>query len=293
MSDFSNFVPINTFRYIISGFQNLLGQKKETNMNYKTIETDKKDAIATVWLNRPEKHNAFDDLMIEELTDVFSELGRKDDLRVVVLRGRGKSFCAGADLNYMKGIAKYGYKENFEDGKKLATLFKTVYLCPHPTIAVVHGAAFGGANGLLAACDIVVTEENTTFAFSEVKIGISPATIGPYVLKRIGEYGGKELMMTGKRFKGKEAEKFGLVNRSVSGDMIEDVLQDYVKQFLSSAPKAVAATKAMIQTLTNDRMTLTDAMDYTADIIARLRAAEEGQEGMAAFLEKRKPDWVK
>ncbi len=262
-------------------------------MKYKTIETDRKDFIATIWLNRPEKHNAFDNLMIEELTYAFTGLSKTDDLRVVILRGKGKSFCAGADLNYMKDIAKYGYKENFEDGKRLAILFKTVYFCPHPTIAVVHGAAFGGANGLLSACDIVIAEQDTTFAFSEVKIGISPATIGPYVLKRIGEFGGKELMMTGKRFKGKEAEKFGLVNKAVSYDEIERVLQDYIMQIMTSAPKAAEATKAMISTLVNDQMTITDAMDYTADIIARLRAADEGQEGMAAFLEKRKPNWVK
>ncbi len=262
-------------------------------MKYKTVEIINKDSVATIYLNRPDKHNAFDDLMIEELTNAFSEISVADNPRVVVLRGRGKSFCAGADLNYMKGIAKFGYQENYEDGKKLAALFKTVYLCPHPTIAVVHGAAFGGANGLLAACDIVIAEENTTFAFSEVKIGISPATIGPYVLKRIGEFGGKELMMTGKRFQGNEAAKFGLVNRSVPENEMETVLRDYINQFMTAASLAVKATKAMISTLTNDNITLSDAMDYTADIIARLRAAEEGQEGMAAFLEKRKPYWVK
>jgi len=262
-------------------------------MSYKTIEIKREDSIVTVWMNRPEKHNAFDETMIEELTDVFAELSKTDDLRVVVLRGKGKSFCAGADLNYMKDIAKFGYQENYKDGKRLATLFKTVYMCPHPTIAIVQGAAFGGANGLLAACDIVIAEQNSIFAFSEVKIGISPATIGPYVLKRIGEFGGKELMMTGMKFKGKEAEKFGLVNKAVPEQKMEDTLQEYINKFMTSAPKAVEVTKVMINTLTNDFMTLTDAMDYTADIIARLRDADEGQEGMAAFLEKRKPEWVK
>ena len=258
---------------------------------YQTIEYEEKESIFTIFLNRPEVHNAFNDIVISELTSCFEEVGKMENVRVVVLRGRGKSFCAGADLNYMKGIAQFGYRENFEDGKRLANLFETVYSCPKPTIAVVHGAAFGGANGLLAACDIVIAEENTTFAFSEVKIGISPATIGPYVLKRIGEYGGKELMMTGKRFKGKEAEKFGLVNKSVSNSELETVFEEYIKQFMTAAPKAVEATKEMINKIVENK--LENPMEYTADLIAKLRAADEGQEGMAAFLEKRRPGWVK
>ncbi len=258
---------------------------------YQTIEYEENNSIATIFLNRPEVHNAFNDIVISELTACFQEVGKMENVRVVVLRGRGKSFCAGADLNYMKGIAQFGYQENFEDGKRLANLFDTIYSCPKPTIAVVHGAAFGGANGLLAASDIVIADEKTTFAFSEVKIGISPATIGPYVLKRIGEYGGKELMMTGKRFKGKEAEKFGLVNLSVESSELESVLEEYIKQFMTSAPKAVEATKEMINKIIENK--LNDPMEYTADLIARLRAADEGQEGMAAFLEKRKPGWIK
>ncbi|NOX48132.1 MAG: enoyl-CoA hydratase/isomerase family protein [Chlorobi bacterium] len=259
-------------------------------MEYQTIIFESSNAIASISLNRPKLHNAFNDVMISELTDCFREVGSMENVRVVVLRGKGKSFCAGADLNYMKGIAQFGYRENFEDGKRLAGLFETIYICPKPTIAIVHGAAFGGANGLLAACDIVIADENTTFAFSEVKIGISPATIGPYVLKRIGEFGGKELMMTGKRFKGKEAEKFGLVNRSVSNGEMESILKDYIKQFMTSAPKAVEETKEMINKVIENK--LENTMEYTADLIARLRAADEGQQGMAAFLEKRRPGWV-
>ncbi|RLD85018.1 MAG: enoyl-CoA hydratase/isomerase family protein, partial [Bacteroidetes bacterium] len=169
---------------------------------YKTISIQQQNSIVTIELNRPELHNAMNDTMIAELTDVFNEIEKEQSVRVVVLRGKGKSFCAGADLNYMKGIAGFGFEENVKDGKKLAALFRAIYECPLPTIALVHGAAFGGANGLLAACDIVIAEENTTFAFIEVKIGIAPATISPFVIKRIGEFGAKELMMTGKRFKG-------------------------------------------------------------------------------------------
>lgn len=257
--------------------------------SFQTIHLEQQDAVATIWLNRPDKHNAMDDVMIAELTTFFKEAGRIEDIRMIVLRGKGKSFCAGADLNYMKGIAEYGYQENFEDGKKLARLFEAVYSCSKPTLAVVHGAAFGGANGLLAACDIVLAEEDTTFAFSEVKIGISPATIGPYVLKRVGEFKGKELMMTGRRFKGRDAEKAGLVNCIVPEEELEKKVEEFIGHFMTAAPGAVKATKEMIYIAMNDKNA--DLSEYTADLIARLRASEEGQEGMAAFLEKRVPFW--
>ena len=185
--------------------------------DFKNILITKDGYQLTIWLNRPEVHNAMNDMMIAELTDAFIEIYALNDIRVVILRGKGKSFCAGADLNYMKGIAGFGHDENVKDGKRLADLFYTIYKCPFPSVAVVHGSAFGGANGLLAACDIVIAEENTTFAFSEVKLGIAPATISPFVIKRIGEFGAKELMMTGKRFKGKEAEKWHLVNQEIWG----------------------------------------------------------------------------
>lgn len=258
---------------------------------YETIEFKQQDDLGLICLNRPEKHNAFNDVMISELTNCFEEVGKIESIRVLVLRGNGKSFCAGADLNYMKAIAQFGYEENFKDSKNLARLFETIYACPKPTLAVVHGAAFGGANGLLSACDLVIAEDDTTFAFSEVKIGITPATIGPYVLRRIGEFGGKELMMTGRVFNAGEAKKFGLVNRSVAKDKLEAVTDEYIRQFKTAAPKAVQATKALINQLINNQSE--NQMEYTADLIARLRADDEGQEGMAAFLEKRKPGWVK
>lgn len=259
--------------------------------DYQTIQFEQHGEVATIWLNRPEKHNAFNDVMITELTGCFRHVAGLKELRLVILRGRGRSFCAGADLNYMKGIAAFGYNENHEDSRRLAVLFDTVYHCPLPTLAVVHGAAFGGANGLLAACDVVIAVEDTTFAFSEVKIGIAPATIGPFVLRRLGEFKGKELMMTGRRFTAAVAEKYGLVNRVVAGEEVENVVGEYVDEFLSAAPGAVRATKKMIDVVVNDQNE--DLKEYTADLIALLRASEEGQEGMAAFLEKRKPFWKK
>jgi len=257
----------------------------------KTILINRENSVVTIAMNRPELHNALNDTMIAELTEAFTDISKDESARVVVLKGEGKSFCAGADLNYMKGIAGFGFEENVEDGKKLAALFRAIYDCSLPTIALVHGTAFGGANGLLAACDLVIAEENTTFAFSEVKLGIAPATISPFVTKRIGEFGAKELMMTGKRFKGTEAEKWHLVNVSVPGEEMEATLQSYIKQFLTSAPEAVKVTKNMIrEVIAGDDFNQT--VNSMAHLIATLRASDEGQEGMSAFLEKRKPKWV-
>jgi len=255
--------------------------------NFTTITINKRDTVAWIALNRTEVHNAMNAEMIFELTEVFKSFTDDNEIRSVVLTGNGKSFCAGADLNYMKGIAEFGFEENVEDGKKLAALFKSIYDCPIPTIALVHGSAFGGANGLIAACDIAIGEENTTFAFSEVKLGIAPATIAPFVIKRIGEFGAKELMMTGKRFKGKEAQRWNLLNHVYKSGEDENPLNEILKQFESSAPEAVKETKKLINTVLGKD--IEEGIEYTSELIAKLRASEEGQEGMASFLEKRKP----
>jgi methylglutaconyl-CoA hydratase len=248
--------------------------------------------ITTLWLNRPEVHNAMDATLIAELTEAVKLVEQVKDARIVVLRGKGKSFCAGADLNYMKSIASFGFEENVEDGKKLARLFKTIHDCQLPTIAVVHGAAYGGANGLLAACDIVVAETNTTFAFSEVKLGIAPATIAPFVIKRIGEFGARELMLTGKRFKSGEAVRWNLVNHAAEEEELDETLHKLTRQLLSSAPNALKETKALISKVVSTEAIDQDLINYTTEKIAELRASDEGQEGMAAFLEKRKAGWV-
>lgn len=248
--------------------------------------------VTTIWLNRPDVHNAMDDVLIAELSEFFQKTKQQTAIKAIVLRGKGKSFCAGADLNYMKNIACYGFDENVKDGKRLATLFLSIYECPIPTIAVVHGAAYGGANGLLSACDIVIAEEQTTFAFSEVKLGIAPATISPFVIKRIGEFGSKELMMTGKRFKAPEAMRWNLVNHICKTEMLEEELQKTIKQLLSSAPEAVRETKRLIDKVVNSKGITDGLIDETVNKIAELRASAEGQEGMAAFLEKRKANWV-
>jgi methylglutaconyl-CoA hydratase len=261
-------------------------------MDFKTIELERKDDLAIVWLNRPRIHNAFNEVMIAELISCFESLNNMKEIRMVILRGRGKSFCAGADLNWMRDVAKYSYEKNFQESLNLSKCFYTIYTCSKPTIAMVHGAAIGGANGLLASCDFAFAEENTVFSLSEVKIGIVPACISPYVTKRVGEYGSKELMLTGKRFYGKEAEHFRLVNKSLPAGKMEAHLQSVIELLRTSGPKAMEHCKNLIFNIAN-KESLEQALESTARMIADIRASEEGQEGMAAFLEKRKPAWVK
>jgi len=259
---------------------------------YKTIEIEINENIGTLWLNRPKIHNAFNEEMIAEVMKAFDELNTNDDVRIIALRGRGKSFCAGADLNWMRGVAGYSYEQNYEESLQLSKCFYQIYTSPKPTIAIVHGAAIGGANGLLAACDFAYSAHDTVFSLSEVKIGIVPACISPYVTKRVGEYGSKELMLTGKRFNGQEAEKHRLVNKSLDLKDLDSQLNEIVALLLTSGPKAMSHCKNLLFDISN-KLNLDEAVGYTAKMIADIRASEEGQEGMAAFLEKRKPNWVK
>jgi methylglutaconyl-CoA hydratase len=259
--------------------------------NYEAIKFELKDNVGIVWLNRPELHNAMNEQMISEITDCYTEINNMTDVHIVIIRGNGKSFCAGADLNYMKGIAEFGHKENYQDSLKLAKCFYIIYTCKKPTIAVVHGSAIGGGNGLLAACDFVYCADDTKFTFSEVKLGIAPATISLYVTKRIGEYGSRDLMLTGRRFTGKEAEYYRLANKSLPSEELDGHVNEVIKILMTSGPDAMSACKKLIFDISN-KLSFRDAIDYTANMIADLRASKEGQEGMAAFLEKRKPSWV-
>jgi methylglutaconyl-CoA hydratase len=259
---------------------------------YTTIEFEKQADLGTIWLNRPEIHNAFNEIMIRELIDCFEAINGMDDIRIVILRGRGKSFCAGADLNWMRDVARYSFEQNYKESLNLSKCFFTIYTCKKPTIAMVHGAAIGGANGLLASCDFAYADDNTTFSLSEVKIGVVPACISPYVTKRVGEYGSRELMLTGRRIKGKEAEHFRLVNKSLPAEELESYVASVVDLLRTSGPKAMSQCKNLIFNISNME-TLEQALESTARMIAEIRASEEGQEGMAAFLEKRKPKWIK
>jgi methylglutaconyl-CoA hydratase len=258
---------------------------------YQTIQFEVNGDVGTVWLNRPKIHNAFNEVMIDEVLDVFTEVNTMENIRIVVLRGRGKSFCAGADLHWMGGVAGYTFEQNYAESLNLSKCFYAIYTCAKPTIAIVHGAAIGGANGLLAACDFAYADNDTTFSLSEVKIGIVPACISPYVTKRVGEYGSKELMLTGKRFKGMEAEHHRLVNKSLPAQELEGHLESVIALLRTSGPKAMTHCKNLIYEISN-KLTLEEAITYTAKMIAEIRASDEGQEGMAAFLNKRKPGWV-
>ncbi|MBM3404577.1 MAG: enoyl-CoA hydratase/isomerase family protein [Bacteroidetes bacterium] len=258
---------------------------------YETIQTTQVDGVFTVSLNRPEVHNAFNKTMLEELAACFEEV-KNNDAICLILRGNGKSFCAGVDLNWMKAVARNSYEVNYQESLLLSKCFLAIYTCPKPTIALVHGVSLGGANGLLSACDLAYCADDATFSLSEVKIGIVPACISPYVVKRVGEYGTKELMLTGRRINGKEAESFHLVNKSVPPAQLDAAAEETIKHLRTSGPAAMSHGKKLIFEVTNN-LSLLEAYDFTARMIAEIRASEEGQEGMNAFLEKRKPKWVK
>lgn len=258
---------------------------------YSTLQIEQKDSVLTIWLNRPEVHNAFDEVMIEEIKQAFLKVSKDDTIRVVLLRGRGKSFCAGADLNWMRKVSHYSFQENLKESQNLSECFYAIYTCRKPTIAIVHGAAMGGANGLLTACDIALAHTDTVFSLSEVKIGLIPACISPYIIKRIGEARSRELMLTGQRFQGAKALAIGMVNEALSDQELEDKVAEITQLLLAAGPKAISQCKVLIDKVAN-HLQLEEAKEYTAEMIAHTRTSEEGQEGMAAFLEKRKPKWV-
>lgn len=258
--------------------------------SFETISYSFKNSIASVTLNRPEVHNAFNEVMIAELTDIFRRVSSDDAVRVVVLTGNGKSFSAGADLNWMKKMINYSYEENLEDSIKLAELFHLMYSCPKPVIARVNGAAIGGGTGLVAVCDIAIAAESAKFSLSEVKLGLVPACISPYVIRKVGEGRCREFFLTGERLIAKRAMELGLVNQVVPLEELDQAVQEKANQLISSGPKAIAMCKELLKNVPG--MDFEKAKIYTADMIARMRIGDEGQEGMNAFLEKRNPKWT-
>jgi methylglutaconyl-CoA hydratase len=245
--------------------------------------------VARVWLNRPDVRNAFDGLMVTELRKTLFDFGDDDAIRVIVLGGRGLSFCAGADLQWMKALAAFGRDENLREAQALADLFFTVYQSPKPIVARVHGAALGGGSGLVAACDIPVAALGTQFGFTEVRLGILPAVISPYVLGKIGESAARELFLTGERFEAVRAVEIGLVRVAVPEEDLDSAVDGRVQELLKAGPRAIAEAKALIREVAWRRVE--DVQRYTVERIAEIRASAEGQEGMRAFLEKRKPGW--
>jgi methylglutaconyl-CoA hydratase len=258
---------------------------------YKTIILSRDAQIARIILNRPEVHNAFNSLMISELDDAFEKVGADQSIRVVVLKGQGKSFCAGADINWLREIVHYSFEQNLKESLQLAEVLHKIYTLPKATIAMVNGTAIGGGTGFLSGCDIAVASDEAKFGLSEVKIGLVPAAISPYVIRRIGESKAREYFLTGKRISAREALKIGLVNEVVPSEELEKKTAEIIDNLLTSGPDAIASCKELIQRIPG--MSLEEAREFTARMIANLRVSEEGQEGMGAFLEKRKPKWVK
>ena len=259
--------------------------------NYKTIIYKEDGQVARIFLNRREVHNAFNLTMIRELADAFQKAASNPALRVVVLSGTGKSFCAGADLNWMREVIRYSFDQNLAESLELSELDYLIYTLPKPTIARVNGAVIGGGTGFLCACDIAVASEEAKFGLSEVKIGLVPAAISPYVWRRIGESEARYYFLTGERMGARRARDIGLVNEVVPADKLDQKVDEVVAMLLSSGPEAMARCKELLQRM--PVMTFEEAKRYTAQMIAELRVSGEGQEGMAAFLEKRKPKWVK
>ena len=246
---------------------------------------------ATVILNRSEAHNAFDPEMVEELTEHLRRLEADLTVRAVVLRGAGRSFCAGADIGHMKESATYSHRQNFRLAQQSARMFHTLNSLGKPTIACVHGAVRGGGVGLVAACDIAIASRDATFRLSEVKLGIIPAMISPYVIAAIGERMARRYMLSGEEFDAAEAARIGLVHDVVQGDELNTAIERMLAQLQTSGPMAVAAIKALIPV--SARAQIDDAVvDETARRIAAIRATPEAQEGLSAFLEKRRPSWV-
>jgi methylglutaconyl-CoA hydratase len=240
-------------------------------------------------MNRPDSHNALNADLIEALTRCFEELAEDQETRVVVLSGEGRSFCAGADIGYMRETVGLSYEENLEDARRLAMMFWTIDECPKPVVAKVLGAAMGGGAGLLAVADVVVADSEARFAFSEVRLGIGPVTIAPFVVRKIGTSHARSLFLTGERFDAERAREIGLVYRIVSRDGLDEAVEEKVGELLEGGPVAQATIKGLLRRLeTTEPM---EAPGLTARVISELRTGEEGQEGLAAFLEKREPGW--
>ncbi len=258
-------------------------------MTYETIELNREGSTLFVSLNRLEVHNAMNDIMLKELLMCFNEFRKDSDVRSVVLTGSGKSFSAGADLNWMKSMIDYSEDDNIKDSNLLLELYSDMYDYTKPLIARVNGHAFGGGVGLMAVCDIVIAIPEAKFAFSEINLGIIPSVISTFVVKRIGVANMRRLFITGERFDSIYGYEIGLVDHVVPNDDLDDEVEKYLNILRSSAPKGVREVKELIGKYS--KMTEGDYKEFTVKKIAQLRVSEEGQEGIGAFLEKRKPKW--
>ena len=262
-----------------------------TTMTYTTLLVERSGHTATVTLNRPDVRNAFNETTIAELTQAFRALGADDTVRAIVLAANGPAFCAGADLHWMKKMAGYTHAENHADALQLATMLRTIYACPQPVVARVQGDCYAGGMGLVSACDIVVASENAAFCLSEVKLGLIPATISPYVIKAMGEQASRRYFLTAERFTATEAYRIGLAHEVVPADQLDDKVGAIVRALLGNSPNAVTQAKKLVREVVGQPVGDTLLID-SANRIAAIRASEEGREGVTSFLEKRKPNWL-
>ncbi len=260
-------------------------------MPFQALEIELSGPVATIWMNRPDLHNAFDEILIAELTAACVALDDDPDVRVVVLAGRGKSFSAGADLNWMRRAANNGLDDNLHDARALAKMLRTLAAMTKPTIARVQGAALGGGMGLASACDIAVASAKAVFATSEVRFGIIPSAISPYVLRAIGARQASRYFQSAERIDAARAREIGLVHEAVAPEQLDARVQEIIDALLQGGPLAQAAAKDLIRAV--DGQPVNDTLvEETAHRIAHLRATPEAREGISAFLEKRQPNWI-
>lgn len=259
--------------------------------DFNTLELQfDEDGVATLWLNRPEKNNAFDAEMIRELLLAFDAVQERKDVRFMLLRGRGRHFSAGADLEWMRAAAQLDYNANLNDARELAQVMASLYSLPMPTLAVVQGAAYGGALGLISCCDMAIGAEDAQFCLSEVRIGLTPAVISPFVVKAIGERAARRYALTAERFSGETARTLGLLAETCPADALDATVRQWTDNLLLNSPAALRTTKALLQEVKHGELT-PPLRRYTEAAIARIRVSPEGQEGLRAFLDKRKPGW--
>ncbi|MBL8478521.1 MAG: enoyl-CoA hydratase/isomerase family protein [Sterolibacteriaceae bacterium] len=259
---------------------------------YTNIITEIDLGVGIITLNRPERHNAFDDGLIAELSDAIDRMAADPVVRVLVISSTGKSFCAGADLNWMKRAAGYSSEENLRDSRALADMLRHLAQCPKPTIARIQGPAYGGGVGLVACCDIAIATFDAQFSLTEVKLGIIPAVISPHVIAAIGERYARRYMLTAERFSAAEAYRIGLLHEMVADEeSLDEALGEIIDALLKNGPRAIAECKQLIAAVAWKPLS-DEVVEDTAQRITRLRASEEGREGMSAFLEKRKPNWI-
>jgi methylglutaconyl-CoA hydratase len=255
-----------------------------------TLDIQRQGAIARVFLNRPDVRNAFNDTVIRELSAAFRELGADASLRAIVLGGHGKAFCAGGDLNWMRAMADYSWEQNRADAQALADMLYTLYTCPVPLVGRVHGDCYAGGVGLAAVCDVLVAADGMNFCLSEAKLGLLPATIGPYVVRALGQQASRRYFISAERFSAVEAHRHGFVHELATADTIDAKVDAIVRALVANGPEAVKASKKLVQDLAGQPLSPELRAD-TARRIADIRASDEGREGVQSFLNKRAPRW--